>query len=196
MRKSLSVALLAFSIALICANLLAKRVHNFLRPQQQESYEETTFFPFSFTSQSNYIKVYDENEEGSEAPAEEIFKEEVKQNFVLEMPDAAEDGLQQPKEIVKPILKTELTEEEKQTVLNYLQNKKMQEFITEMSSVISQEDLEQENYLRIAFKPEVRSIFMKYAQDAEFREIAANVMKDKNVLELAKKIIQDNEVKK
>ena len=195
MRKTLSIALLAFSIAMISANSLAKRVHHFFHPQEQEiSKEETTFFPFSLTSSQNVIKVHDDNEEEENTLTEET--EEVKGNFIVETQDATEDGLQQSKEIIKPVMKLDLTDEEKQIVANYLQNEKMRAFITELSGVISQDELNQESYLKIAFDPEVRNIFMKYAQDEEFREMATNIMKDKKVLELAKKIIQNNEVKK
>ena len=182
MRKKLSIALLAFSLALICANFLAKRVHNVLRPPVQE--EENTFFPFSLgkTGQdNNFIEIKDAD--NKEKPSYIIIKDE-------------EENFQKPKEIIQPILKVELSEEEKQTIENYAQNEKLRAFITDLSGVISQDELNQENYLKIAFKPEVRAIFMQYAQDPEFREIATTVMKDKNVLELAKKVIQNKEVAK
>lgn len=180
MRKHLSIALLAFSIAMITANSLAKKVHHFLRPQAGEEVAENSFFPFAATSQSNYVKVYETEAE---------YEAEKAQN-------ATEDDLQQTKEFIQPILKMELTDEEKQVVTTYAQNDKLKAFITELSTVISPEELHEENYLKIAFKPEVRDIFMKYARDEEFRDVATTVMKDKNVLELAKKIIQNNEVKK
>lgn len=188
MRKALTIALLAFSVALISANLLAKRVHNFLHPQAEEEAEkaEIPFFPFALNSQSNYIVVEGENEDqtASEYP------------ISLEKQNTMEASYQQAKEIVQPILKLELTDEEKKAVENYTKNKKLRAFISEISGVVSQEQLNQENYLKIAYNPEVRNIFMKYAQDEEFRKMAADVMKDKEVLELAKKIIQNNEVKK
>lgn len=181
MRKKLSIALLAFSLALICTNFLVKRVHSFLRPPVQE--EENTFFPFSLgetNQEDNFIEIEDTY---NKKETSYIIKDE-------------EENFQKPKEIIQPILKLELSEEEKQTIENYAQNEKLKAFITDLSSVISQEELNQENYLKIAFKPEVRAIFMQYAQDPEFREIATTVMKDKNVLELAKKVIQNKEVAK
>ena len=176
MRTKLAIALLAFSLAMLSANSAVKRLHHFLHPQKQT--EESSFFPFSLTPQSSYIKVYENAEEEA---AEKVLEEE---------------NLQQTKEFIKPVLKLELTDEEKQTIEYYAQNAKLRDFITELSGVVSQEDLNQENYLKIAFNPEVRSIFMKYTQDEEFRNIATSVMKDKNALELAKKIIQNNEVQK
>jgi len=183
MRKSLSVALLAFSIALICANVLAKRVHRFLHPQAEEEKLEAVFFPFALPGERNYIIVHEEEKD-------EYSLEEQNTNAVIE------EDFQPEKQIVQPVLKIELTEEEKEIVIDYTKNDKMRAFITELSGIISQEDLNQENYLKIAYNPQVRDIFMKYAQDEEFRKMAANVMKDKEILEFTKKIIQNNEVKK
>lgn len=189
MRKTFSVALLAFSIAMITANSLAKRVHRFLRPQAEEEKIETTFFPFALTSstETNYIKVHD---------IDEVENTATEEPYVIDLQYPAEENLPPVREFIPPVMKTGLTDEEKQTVRNYAKNDKLKAFITEISSVVSQDDLKQENYLKIAFNPQVRSIFEKYARDKEFREIATNVMKDKEVLEFAKKIIQDKEVRK
>ena len=181
MRKALAIALLAFSIALIFANALIMRVHNFMHPKQEEEKIETNFFPFALPSERNYIVVHDEENEGSK--------------YALEGENTSvEEDFQPVKEIVQPILKLELTEQEKEIVINYTKNDKMKDFIKELSGVITPEDLKQENYLKIAYNPQVRDIFMKYAKDEEFRKMATEVMKDKEVLELAKKIIQNNEV--
>ena len=95
-----------------------------------------------------------------------------------------------------PVLKVKLTREEEQIVGTYSKNTKMQELINEISTVVSQEELEQENYLQIVYKPEVRSIFEKYSKDEGFREIALEVMKNKYLLQLAQKLVNDSEVKK
>jgi len=181
MRKTLAIALLAFSIAMIAANSLAKRVHNFLRPQAAEAKTESDFFPFEMFSngEENYVKVHDENE----APA-------------LQGDYTFEENYQPVREYMPPVLKVGLTEEEKRTVESYAKNDKLKVFMTEISGVISQDDLKQGNYLQVVYNPKVRAIFEKYAQDKEFREIATNIMKDKEVLEFARKIIQNNEVKK
>ena len=179
MKKKLSIALLAFSLAMLCANFLVRRVGSFLPPSEQEieeMEEENDFSPFALVKQED--KETEENTE--EKP-------------VLTLQEQAEF---KEKEIIKPILKFELTEEEKQTVENYTKNPKMQEFIKEISTVVSQEELDQENYLQIVYKPEVRDIFMKYAQDEEFREIASEIMKDKDLLKLAKQKINNREVKR
>ena len=173
MKKKLSIALLAFSLAMLCANFIVRRVGNFLPSPQQEIEESREFSPFA-TVKSEELKK-------AEKPAL-IYREQ--------------EDFKQEKELVKPILKIELTEEEKQTVETYSQNPKLRAFIEELSTVVSQEELEQGNYLQIVFKPEVRNIFVKYSQDEEFRKIAAEVMKDKNMLQLAKKIVSNSEVKK
>ena len=178
MRKKLSIALLAFSLAMLCANFLVRRVGSFLPPSQQEIEEmedENDFSPFALVKQEDDKAEQKTEQDVLTAQNEEDFKE---------------------KEIVRPVLKFELTKEEEQTVENYTKNPKMQEFIKEISTVVSQEELDQENYLQIVYKPEVRNIFMKYAQDEEFREIASEIMKDKDLLKLAKQKINNSEVKK
>lgn len=179
MKKKLSIALLAFSLAMLCANFLVRRVGRFIPPPEQEITEteietEEDFSPFE--------KVTKENT-----------KPKVEKSLLVSQ---NKEDFNQEKEIVKPILKIELTEEEKQTVETYSQNPKLRAFIKEISAVVSQEELEQGNYLQIVFKPEVRNIFIKYSQDEDFRKIATEVMKDKNMLQLAKKIISNSEVKK
>ena len=72
----------------------------------------------------------------------------------------------------------------------------MQAFIKEVSAAVSEEELEQENYLQTVYKPEVRSVFEKYSQDEEFRDIASEIMKNKDLLKLAQKLVYDSEVKK
>ena len=152
MRKTLAIALLAFSLAMITANSLAKRVLNFLHPQAKEEKVEETFFPFGIGSDkdTNYIKVYNIDEE----PA-------------LEEQYTVDGNLKQAKEYVAPVLKVGLTEEEKQTIAGYAKNDKLKDFIKEISGVISQDDLKQGNYLQVAYNPQVRSIFEKYAKDEE-----------------------------
>lgn len=172
MKKKLSIALLAFSLAMLCANFLVRRVGSFLPPSEQEIEEEQDFSPFAQTKND------DEN---------------IKEKILITQ---TQKDFEQEKEIVKPILKVELTEEEKQTVENYSKNPKIQEFIKEISAAVSEEELNEENYLQIVYKPEVRNIFMKYAQDEEFREIASEIMKDKDFLQFAEKLINNSEVKK
>lgn len=181
MRKTLAIALLAFSIAMIAANSLAKRVHRFLRPQATETKTESDFFPFEMLSNEgeNYIKVHDLDEDPS-----------------LQGDYTFEENYKPVREYIPPVLKVGLTEEEKRTVESYAKNDKLKAFMKELSGVITQDDLKQGNYLQVVYNPKVRSIFEKYAQDEEFREIATNVMKDKEVLEFARKIIQNDEVKK
>ena len=179
MKKKLSIALLAFSLAMLCANFLVRRVGSLLPPSEQEieeMEEENDFSPFAL------VKQEDKETQGNT---------EQKPALTLQEQEEFKE-----KEIVRPVLKFELTKEEEQTVENYSKNPKMQEFIKEISSVISQEELDQENYLQIVYKPEVRDIFMKYAQDEEFREIASEIMKDKDLLKLAKKTVNNREVKK
>ncbi len=173
MKKKLSIALLAFSLAILCANFLVRRVESFIPSSDQEIEESREFSPFA--------KLKDEDVKEVKKPA--LIAQEQK-------------DFNQQKELVKPILQIELTEEEKQTVETYSQNPKLREFIKEISTVVSQEELEQGNYLQIVFKPEVRNIFVKYSKDEEFRKIAAEVMKDKNMLQLAKKLVNNSEVKK
>lgn len=173
MKKKLSIALLAFSLAILCANFLVRRVESFIPSSDQEIEESREFSPFA--------KLKDEDVKEVKKPA--LIAQE-------------QEDFNQQKELVKPILQIELTEEEKQTVETYSQNPKLREFIKEISTVVSQEELEQGNYLQIVFKPEVRNIFVKYSKDEEFRKIAAEVMKDKNMLQLAKKLVNNSEVKK
>ena len=184
MRKKLSIALLAFSLAMLCANFLVRRVGSFLPPSQQEIEEERDFSPFQKVKQ---------DEQEKQKTEKEIIDSTL---LVLKNQEGIEQNFKQEKELVKPILKIDLTEEEKQTVETYSKNPKLRAFVEEISTVISQEELEQGNYLKIVYKPEVRNIFMKYSQDEDFRNIATEVMKDKNVLQLAKKIINNSEVKK
>ena len=185
MRKKLSIALLAFSLAMLCANFLVRRVGSFLPPSEQEIEEEERGF-------SPFEKIKQDGQE--EQKDEEILIDTPL--LVLKNQEGIEQNFKQEKELVKPILKLELTEEEKQTVETYSQNPKLRAFIEEISTVISQEELEQGNYLQIVYKPEVRNIFLKYSQDEDFRNIATEVMKDKNILQLAKKIVENSEVKK
>ena len=178
MKKKLSIALLAFSLAMLCANLLVRRVGSFLPPSQQEieeAEENIDFSPFEKIIQDNKLA------------------EEKKDKILLTQ---TQEDFSQEKEIIKPILKIELTEEERQNIETYSQNPKLREFIHEISTVISQEELEQENYLQIVYKPEVRNIFLKYSKDEDFRNMATEIMTNKNMLQLAKKIISNSEVKK
>ena len=181
MRKKISIALLAFSLAMICANFIVRRVGRFLPPPEQEiEEEEKEFSPFVAVKQSN-----------EDEPTVDSFL------LVLKRHDGAVGlGPEQEKEIIKPILNVELTEEEKQTVETYSKNPKVKEFIKEISAVVSQDELDQGNYLQVVYKPEVRNIFMKYSQDEEFRKIASEIMKNKDLLELAKNTFNKNEVKK
>ena len=176
MKKKFYVALLAFSLAMICANFIIRRVGVLLSPPAQGEIAEQEFSPFGLVKQT-------EAEDRAKSPYFPKIKEQ-------------ELEFQEQKEIVRPVFQIELTDEEQKTVENYSQNPKMQEFVQELSKVISKEELEQENYLKIAFKPEVRAIFMKYSQDKEFREIAATIMKDKNLLQLAKRVVNTEEAKK
>lgn len=181
MRKKLSIALLAFSLAMLCANFLVRRVREFIPPSQQEieeAEEEIVFSPFERVKQDN-----------TETTEENILQ--IKPVLIQ-----TQEEFEQEKEIIKPILKIDLTEEEKQTVETYSKNPKLKEFIKEISTVVSPEELEQENYLQIVYKPEVRNIFQKYSQDEDFRNIASKVIADKNMLQLAKKIVNNSEVKK
>lgn len=179
MRKSLAIVLIAFSLAMITSAFLVKRVHNFLHPQREEEEIKEPFSPFGFIKQINNTQ---QKEEESEETMEIHFEEE--------------EPLQKEKEIVKPVIQIELTAEEKQAVENYSKNPKVQSFVQELSGVISKEEMEKGNYLQIAFKPEVRSIFMKYAQDKEFRDLATQIMKDKDLLKLTNDIIKQKEVQK
>lgn len=181
MRKKLSIALLAFSLALISANLLITRVKGVFFPQKQEVQEEVPFSPFGVIKQDSSTA---EPTNNGNRPFMEIKFED-------------EEPLQtQPKEVLQPILQINLTEEEQNAIESYAKNPKLKSFIEELSGVISKEDIENQNYLQIAFNPQVRAIFTKYSQDQEFREIASQVMKDKNVLELARKVVQEKEVQK
>ena len=180
MRKKLSIALLAFSLAMLCANFLVRRVKEFIPPSQQEieEAEENIYFsPFATVTQDK-VEITEE----STLQAKPVL--------------TAQEEFKQEKEIIKPILKIDLTEEEKQIIETYSEDPKLREFIKELSTVISQEELEQGNYLQIVYKPEVRNIFQKYSLDKDFRNIATKVMKDKNMLQLAKKIVNNSEVKK
>jgi hypothetical protein len=181
MRKKISIALLAFSLAMICANFIVRRVGRLLPPPQQEiEEEEKDFIPFVPVKQKNEDELVIDS-----------------YLLILQKPeDPSGLGPKQEKEVIKPILNIELTEEEKKAVETYSKNPKVKEFIKEISTVISQEELDQENYLQVVYKPEVRNIFMKYSQDEEFRNIAAEIMKNKDLLQLTKKIINNNEVKK
>ncbi|MBO7605710.1 MAG: hypothetical protein J6S61_04530 [Elusimicrobiaceae bacterium] len=182
MRKKLSIALLAFSLAMLCANFLVRRVGSFLPPPAQETEEENDFSPFALVKQ----------EDNKEYSIEDMIDptDLILQQRTETYPASSE------KEIVRPVLKVKLTREEEQLVGTYSKNPKMQEFIKEISTVVSQEELEQENYLQIVYKPEVRSIFEKYSKDEGFREIALEVMKNKYLLQLAQKLVNDSEVKK
>ncbi len=188
MRKKLSIALLAFSLAMICANFIVRRVGRFFPPPQQEVEEERGFFPFASV-----------NEDSTENTPTEISGPN---DLTVKIRPENVEYIQEDeiriteKEIVKPVLKLELTEEEKQTIETYSKNPKLSAFIKEISATVSQEELEQGNYLQIVHSPEVRSIFMKYSQDEDFRKIATEVMKDKKMLQLAKKIVNNSEVKK
>ena len=178
MKKKISIALLAFSLAMLCANFIVRRVGKFFPPPQQEIEEEgQEFSPFALVKQVN-------NEES------------IIDSSSLVLQGGEQVELNQEKEIVKPVFKIELTEEERQLVETYSQNPKIQSFIKEISAAVSQEELEQKNYLQIAYKPEVRDVFIKYSKDEEFRKIAAEIMKNKDLLKLAKNIINKNEVKK
>ena len=180
MKKKLSIALLAFSLAMLCASFLVRRVGDFLPPSKQEVEEEEenkAFSPFVLVKQENT-----KTKENAEQTKPVLTQTE--EDFVQE------------KEIIKPILKIELTEEEKQTIETYSQDPKLRAFIKEISGVVSQEELEQGNYLKIVYKPEVRNIFLKYSKDPDFRNMATKVMTDKNMLQLAKKIVKNSEVKK
>ena len=177
MKKKLSIALLAFSLAMLLANFLVRRVGKMLPPSQEEIEEaETDFTPFGKSDKTDTIK-----------PGEMSFEK-------------LESYYQpQEEEIVKPLLDEELTEEQKNTVETYVQNPQLEDFIKEISAVIPPEKLEQENYLNIAYNPEVRNIFMKYSQDKNFRTVAETIMKDKNLLQFAEKLINeknDKEVQK
>ena len=177
MRKKLSIALLAFSLAMLCANFLVRRVGSFLPPSEQEMEEENNFSPFTLVKQ----------EEKNDTIANTRL-------LILEHKQGIEP--ESETEIIKPILKLELTEEEKQTVETYTKNPKMQQFIKEIYAVVPEEELDQENYLQIVYKPEVRDIFLKYSQDEDFKNIASEIMKNKDFLQLANKLINDSEVKK
>ncbi len=170
MKKKLYVALLAFSLAMLCANFLVRRVGSFLPSPEQEIEEEQTFSPFA------QIKNDDEKEK--------VLITKIQEDFTQE------------KEIVKPVLKVELTEEEKQTVETYSKNPKMQEFIKEIYAAIPEEELNEENYLQIVYKPEVRDIFIKYSQDETFHKMATEIMKNKDFLQFAEKLVNNSEVKK
>ena len=183
MKKKLSIALLAFSLAMLCASFLVRRIQEFFPPSSQEEEITNSFSPFGMIKQDLSAE-----DNGNEV------KETVQP--VLEMKLETDMPVQEQKEIVKPIFKIELTEEEQSAIENYAKNPKLQAFINELSGVISKEEIEQQNYLQIAFKPEVREIFMKYSQDKEFREIASQIMKDKNLLQLAKKAVKEQEVQK
>ena len=186
MRKKLSIALLAFSLAMICANFIVRRVGSYFPPSEQEieeMEEERGFSPFAL------VKKEDKNTK-EEKPID---------TTLLVLRSDAEDDireLKQEKEIIKPILQIELTKEEEQIVETYTSNPKVIAFIKEVSQVISKEELEQQNYLQIVYKPEVRNIFIKYSKDEDFRKMATEIMKDKRMLQLAKKIINNREVKK
>ncbi|MBO4707300.1 MAG: hypothetical protein J5594_01915 [Elusimicrobiaceae bacterium] len=173
MKKKLSIALLAFSLAMICANFLVRRIGKFLPPPQQEMEEEKEFSPFAQIKEDN--------------------GETIKGNLLVTQ---TQENFEQEKDIIKPILKTELTEEEKQTVENYSKNPKMQEFIKEISAAIPAEELNEENYLQIVYKPEVRNIFEKYSQDEDFRKMATEIMRNKDFLQFAEKLVNNSEVKK
>ena len=98
MRKKLSIALLAFSLAMLCANFLVRRVGGFLPPSQQEieeAEEESNFSPFERVKQDNT----------------EITEENIEQ--VKPVLTQTQEDFEQEKEIIKPILKIDLTEEEK-----------------------------------------------------------------------------------
>ena len=182
MRKKLSIALLAFSLAMLCANFIVRRIGSFLpSPQQEMEEEEKDFLPFGLHKQQDNTEYASEDITDS---TDFIVKHHTEQVYAQE------------KELIKPILKAELTKEEKQTVETYAQNPKMQAFIREISAAVPEEELDQENYLQIVYKPEVRDIFMKYSQDEDFRKMAAEIMKNKDLLQLAEKTINNSEVKK
>ena len=189
MKKKISIALLAFSLAMICANFLVRRIGKLVPPPPtQEIEEEADFSPFAAIKQDDTENTPIEILNSTDYIIK-LRKENVK--YIQEDEFKATE-----KEIIKPVLKLELTEEEKRTVETYNQNPKLKAFIEDISAVVSQEELEQENYLQIVYKPEVRNIFMKYSQDEDFRKIATEIMKDKDVLQLAKKIVNNSEVKK
>ena len=115
MKKKLSIALLAFSLAMLCANFIVRRIGKFFPPSQQEIEErEQDFSPFAAVKQNEEVVI--------DSSSFVRNSEEIEQN-----PE---------KEIVKPILKFELTKEEKETVEAYSKNPKMQAFIKEISAVV------------------------------------------------------------
>ncbi len=157
-------------------------------PPSQEEIEETEI-PFS-----PFAKVKQGDEQDKEIINSTDF---ILKTRTVQIDLSSQEQVEETKkEIVKPILKLEITEEEQKKVETYTKNPKLQEFIKELSTVITPEELDQENYLNVAFKPEVRAIFEKYASDEEFRETVTTIMKDKNFLQFADKIIKNNEVKK
>lgn len=183
MRKNIAIALIAFSLAMMSSAMLAKRVHKFLRPHQEGEEVTEQFSPFGIVKEIASVHGIDVGNKEEEGTMEIYFEDE-------------EEPFQKEKEIVKPVIKIELTSEEKEAIEAYSKNPKVQNFVQEISGVISNEELEQGNYLQIAFKPEVRSIFMKYAQDKEFRDMASKIMKDKNLLQLANNAMKQKEVQK
>ena len=96
MKKKLSIALLAFSLAMLCANFLVRRVGSFLPPPPQETEEEKGFFPFALVKQDT--KNTEENIAEAK-PEQTVLITQDLENF-------------NEKEIIKPILKIEVTEEE------------------------------------------------------------------------------------
>ena len=191
MKKKLSIALLAFSLAMLCANFIVRRVAKMFPLSQEEIEEAGPYF-------SPFAEVKQETEEDKEIinSTDFIVKSRIKQGEPIYIEKVEFPQEETVKQVVKPILRTELTEEEQKTIENYTKNPKLQSFIKELSTVISPEELEQGNYLNIVYKPEVREIFVKYTQDENFREIAETIIKYKNFLQFANKIIKNNEVKK
>ncbi|MCR5505102.1 MAG: hypothetical protein K6E94_06115 [Elusimicrobiaceae bacterium] len=217
MRKTLAITLIAFSLAMMSSALLVKRVHNFLHPQQTEDENAESFSPFGIIEEIANIHGLGSEDQGT---MEIYFDDEY-------VPSKEE------KEIVQPVIETELTAEERQLALNaklgpinvkpapqqqpdfraavqqlnlstvtkqtmesYSKNPKVQNFMQEMSGVISKEDIEKGDYLQIISKPEVRDIFMKYAQDKDFRDLINKAMQNKEIVQLANETIKRNEVRK
>ncbi len=216
MRKTLAITLIAFSLAMMSSALLVKRVHNFLHPQQTEDENTESFSPFGIIKEIASTNGLGNEDQGT---MEIYFDDEY-------VPSKEE------KEMVQPVIETELTSEERQLALNaklgpinanpapqqpdfraaiqqlnlstvgkqtiesYSKNPKVQNFMQEMSRVISKEDIEKGDYLQIISKPEVRDIFMKYAQDKDFRDLINKAMQNKEIVQLANETIKRNEVRK
>ena len=208
----LAISLIAFSLAMMSATLLVKRVHQYLRPQQAAAEEENyqDFSPFGFVKKiadwqgfnQGTMEIYFEDET---IPVRE--EKELVPPFLAEGMKTEDEPIiitfdenSQVKHLVPDFAglapKGEINKGNGPIVITYDENPKVKNFVQDFSGLISKEDLQRGNFSQIASRPEVRAMVMKYAQDQEFRELLKQVMINKDISQLANGVIKVDEVHK